>query len=218
MSVNPFNLQAIGAEIIGADEIIGGEIVGADEPSLSQLLGVLGDDDDDDEVGDDDDDIDIGAVKRYVKKAKAKKKMNRLMITLKLATGGLMNAQTQNSQGRFLTAGGRATQGGTAGALDVVVTVQETFRPQRLTIQAVDNTGAAVSLATIEITDILCGTRSQLTSLGGVPASMYGAEAVNQFAGNMFDTLQAGTSFVVRFRSIAANVTVTVGIAGAAMR
>jgi hypothetical protein len=202
MAVNPFSYAAIGGEITGFEEIIGAD----DDESLSQLLGILGDDDDDD------DDFDVGAVK------KRNKLMKRIAAKKMIARAGLQQAQVSNSQGRYLIAGGRATQGGAAGALDVQATVQETFRPQRLVIQAVDNAGAAVNLNTLEITDILCGTRSQLTSLGAVPASLFAADATNQTAGLMFDTVQAGTSLTVRFRTVAANVTVVVGVTGAALR
>lgn len=203
MAVNPFSYAAIGGEITGFEEIIGAD--DSDE-SLSQLLGILGDDDDDD------DDFDVGATK------KRNKLMKRIAAKKMIARAGLQQAQVSNSQGRYLIAGGRATQGGAGGALDVQATVQETFRPQRLVIQAVDNAGAAVNLNTLEITDILCGTRSQLTSLGAVPASLFAADATNQTAGLMFDTVQAGTSLTVRFRTVAANVTVVVGVTGAALR
>lgn len=204
MAVNPFSYAAIGGEITGFEEIIGAD---ESDESLSQLLGILGEDDDED-----DDAFDVGATR------KRNKLMKRLAAKKMIARAGLQQAQVSNSQGRYLIAGGRATQGGAAGALDVQAIVQETFRPQRLVIQAVDNTGAAVNLNTLEITDILCGTRSQLTSLGAVPASLFAADATNQTAGLMFDTVQAGTSLTVRFRTVAANVTVVVGVTGAALR
>lgn len=204
--MNPFNMSSIGGEITGFDELIGAD----DDESLSTLLGILGDDDDDD------DDFDIGAATRRKKKVR---RAARVIAAKKaMARGGLAQAQITPNQGRYLLAGGRATQGGVAGALDVQAQVQENFRPQRLVIQAIDNVGAAVALNTLEITDILCGTRSQLTSLGAVPAGLFAADATNQTAGLMFDTVQAGTALTVRFRSVAANVTVTVGVTGAALR
>lgn len=205
MPVNPFSLSAIGGDIVGADEIIGlDEIVGNDDESLAQLLGVLGDEDDDD--------FEVGArTKRSLrKKLLAKKRMQ--------ALAGLANATVAPNQGRYLYAGGRATQGAAAGALDVQAQVQEAFRPQRLVIQALDNANAAINLNLLEITDILVGTKSQLATIGAVPAGMFGPDATNQMAGFLFDTVQAGTFITVRFRTVAASATIVCGFSGAALR
>lgn len=197
--INAMDFQAIGGDIVGAEDI-----VGADDESVAELLGIMGDDDDDD--------FDIGA------KAKARKMVNRIALARKAAKMGLGTVNVQPNSGRFLAAGGSATQGAATGSLDVTVTLQERFRPQRLIIAYLSDAGAVQSLAGLVITDILCGTRSQLTSLGNVSALAFSDVATNQTAGLMFDTIGPGTSFTVRFQSVTALYRVIVTVMGAAMR
>jgi len=201
MGINAMDFDAIGGEIIGAEDIIG-----ADDESVAELLGIMGDDDDDDE-------FDIGAKRRRVNKA-----MRRLAAKRKAAKMGLSTAQIAPNVGRYLLAGGSATQGAATGSLDVTVTLQESFRPQRLSISYLTDAGVAVSLAGLVITDILCGTRSQLSTLGNIPASMFSDVATNQTVGFMFDTIGPGTNFTVRFQSVTALYRVVVGVSGSALR
>lgn len=202
MGINPFNYSAIGGEIVG-----GLELVGDDDESLSGMLGIMGDDDDDDDI----DDLNVGAAtKRKIRKILAVKKAKAKM--------GVQQVQTQGNFGRYLIAGGRATQGAVTGSIDVVATLQEAFRPQRMTISLLDAAGLPVSIGGLVITDILCGTRSQLSSLGSVPAGMFSNDSTQGTAGFLFDTVGPGCAFVVRFQSVTALFSVVVGVSGTALR
>lgn len=190
--VNPFNTRAIGyEEIIGAD----------DDVDLGEFLG----------IGEDDDDDLINVAGKGSKGAKARNMIQAL-------SRGVRAAQVEPVKGRYLLFGGSATQGAVTGSLDVVCKVQEAIKPQRLTLTVLTDAGVVVNLAGVIIQDIIVGVKSQLVSLGSIPASMFSADATNQLAGFSFDTIQPGTDFTVRFQSITALYRAIVGVSGTSLR
>lgn len=189
--MNAFNTNAIGYE----------EIIGADDVDLADFLG----------IGEDDDDDLINVSGKGSKGAKARKMMAAL-------SRGVRPAQIEPVKGRYLFFGGRATQGAVTGSLDVTCRVQEAIRPQRMVISVLTDAAVVVNLASVIIQDILVGVKSQLVSLGDIPAVMFSGDSTQMMAGFSFDTVQPGTDFTVRFRSITALYSAVVGVNGVALR
>jgi len=176
-------------QAVGGEQLIGFEdIIGADG-DVADFLG-------------------IGAVPQAQARAQALRAMQ--------AGKRMVNIQPQ--QARMLMIGGTATQGGAPGFLEITVKAQEPCRPQRMTLAAFDNAGAAINLGILIIQDIKVGSRSQLANNGALPANLFQGDNTGGMAGFQWDTIQSGCDLVIQFRTVAAAATVTAGIFAMALR
>ena len=112
----------------------------------------------------------------------------------------MMVARRPTPVGRMIQFGGAATQGGTAGVLNVTTKVQELCRPVQLYVVGDDGATPPVVLnpATWSVLDIKVGVKSQFTALQPVPGVLYQADNTSQFNGFIMDTVQPGTDFTVQ--------------------
>lgn len=182
-----------------------GDLIGYDEDWVGDEDDELIGEDEDDEDDLDEDDLDdflgimgseIGARRR--RRPRRKSRGRRAMR--KAARRGVRSIPTRNIRGRLLVFGGVATAAG-AGALDIVTTVQDRCRVDRLFLTGVDDQGAVVVNALFNVNDIKCGTKSQLTANSAIPAVAFQADNTAMMQGLGLDTLQPGTDFVVRIDS-----------------
>jgi hypothetical protein len=178
-------------QAIGYDDLVGAEeLIGADT-DVADFLG-------------------IGAAPGRVANARAQ-------AIAKMQRGKqIVNVQPQNA--RMLMIGGTATQGATAGFLEITIKAQEPVRPQRMTLGAVTGAGADIPLSTLIINDIKVGTRSQLAANGALPANLFSGDNTGGMAGFQWDTVQPGCDLVIQFRLVAAAATVSAGIFAMALR
>jgi hypothetical protein len=196
---------------IGYDEIVGLDAfdtsaIGSDDDEDSDEVGY------DEIVGADNDVADFLGIGGPGRKNMSPR--NRALAALQR---GKRSININPQKARFLQIGGSATQGASAGPLDITIKVQEPIRPQRLVLGAYDANGA-VSLSRITLSDIKVGSISQMANNGNLPANMFSEQSTMGMAGFTWDTVQSGTDLVLRFSSVPASTTVTAGISGMALR
>lgn len=183
------------------------DLVGQDD-DLDELLGLVGFDDYQDWIeGDDDDDDDdyddeIGARRRRRRRRRRRgltPAQKRARYIAAKRRRGLVAAKAKNTAGRQIFFGGTATQGGTAGLLQITTKVQELCRVTRLYVVGDDGATPPVRLdsATWSVLDIKVGTKSQFTALVAVPGILFDSDNTSQFVGYEMDTVQPGTDFTV---------------------
>jgi len=202
-ALNAMDVSAIGDDYdddeVGYDDIIGySDLVGADD-DVADFLG-------------------IGAAR-----GRPRRGANRAALkaaVLRKMQAGKQAVQVNPQQARMLQAGGFFTQGAAPGYGEITIKAQEPMRPQRLTLGGDDGDTPVgpLALSQLIILDVKVGTRSQLTSNGGIPANMFSDVSTAMTAGFQWDTIQPGCDLVISFRSIPALATVTAGLTGLALR
>lgn len=132
-----------------------------------------------------------GKRRRVARKAKRAAKRGGSTTAKPKTVGNKLMAGTQRQ--RIMGFGSATIAAGTMGQLDAVV--QKPIQIQRLIVSA-----SAVGLV---ITDIRVGVASQFTSVEGVPAETFGAEAVG--VGLEFDPAPTGITVSITFNNPTAN-------------
>lgn len=166
-------------------------------------------------------DLDVGAVDLIGASGRARGKLGALMAARALQRGNVSTVRSMGAKSRMLFLGGEETATSPA---PVVITIkaQEDYRPDRILISAVDSDGVVVLNATLKISDLRIGTRSQFSSIGSITADLFRADFFSNGGDLQLDTIQAGTDLSIQISAASATaqnpVTINVSCQGRAIR
>ena len=154
---------------------------------------------------DDDDDDDIGAVDfvggqdivaalDIVGATPAQRaKAARILRARQLQRGNVDTVSSMGAKSRRLFLGAGISGVSSPASVVLSIKAQEDYRPDRILITALDSSNAVVQPATILISDIRVGTRSQFASIGQITAEAFQRDFFSNGSDLGLDTIQAGT-------------------------
>lgn len=166
-------------------------------------------------------DLDVGAVDLIGASRGARGKLGALMAARALQRGKVSTVRSMGAKARVLFLGGEE-QATSPAPVVITIKAQEDYRPDRVLISAVDSTGAIVANATLKISDIRIGTRSQFSSIGNITADLFRPDFFSNGGNLELDTIQAGTDLSIQISAASATlanpVTINVSCQGRSLR